>query len=197
MSKLLSATFSLTLIFAVAACGGNQSGNSAFDEAETVENPSTNDKRDVSIAGQEENRGHSAAKRGQDAPDEDNSIENTKIRLIFDHGEVIVNMYDNPTSRDLLSRLPLTLTFEDFSGFEKMSILEEGLSTEGAPEGVTPKAGDFAYYAPWKDITIFYDDWRYSPGLIRLGKVESDVEELSSKLASMKDDFTVTIEKVE
>jgi hypothetical protein len=106
-------------------------------------------------------------------------------------------MYDNPTSRDLLRRLPLTLTFEDFSGFEKMSILEEGLTTEGAPEGSTPTAGDFAYYAPWKDITIFYGDWHYSPGLIQLGKIDFGIEEFSDKLASMSDEFTVTIEKMD
>lgn len=107
-----------------------------------------------------------------------------------------MNMYDNPTSRDFIKRLPLTLTFKDFGGFEKMSVLEEGLTTEGAPEGVTPSAGDFAYYAPWKDITIFYGDWGYSPGLIPLGKIHSGIGELSDKLASMKEDFTVTIERL-
>lgn len=185
----------LSLLLTV-ACDGNQRENSASDEAETAGNPSTNEPGH-SDAEREEKGEYSAANGSEAAADEEKSIQNAKIKLTFDHEEVIVNMYDNPTSRDLLRKLLLTLTFEDFNGFEKMSILTEGLSTEGAPEGVTPKAGDFAYYAPWKDITIFYDDWHYSPGLILLGKVESDIEELSRKLAGMKDDFTVTIEKVE
>ncbi|WP_255320490.1 cyclophilin-like fold protein, partial [Brevibacillus agri] len=29
---------------------------------------------------------------------------------------------DNPTSRDFLSQLPMTLTFKEYGGFEKLSV---------------------------------------------------------------------------
>ena len=59
-----------------------------------------------------------------------------KVKLTFNNEEVIVNMYDNPTSRDFVGRLPLTLTFEDYAGTEKISYLEKKLSTENAPSGM-------------------------------------------------------------
>lgn len=130
-------------------------------------------------------------------PTSDSSdAKDVKIKLTFMDQEVVVKLADHPTSQDLLSRLPLSLTFEEYGGFEKLSILDDGLSTEDAPEGYTPKAGDFAYYAPWKDIAIFYADWKYSPGLVKLGEVESGIDELTEKLKSMHDDFTIVIEKM-
>lgn len=121
---------------------------------------------------------------------------NMKIKLILDHEEFIVTMYDNPTSQDFLARLPLTLTFEEYGGFEKLSILEQGLTTKDAPAGTIPESGDIGYYAPWKDINMYYTDWSYSSGLVKLGKIESNLEGFTHKLQTMQDDFIVTIKKV-
>ena len=46
-------------------------------------------------------------------------------------------------------------------------------------------------------MIFYYKDFQYSNGLIKLGKIESGTEEFAEKLASMSDDFTVTIEKIE
>ncbi|WP_440946022.1 cyclophilin-like fold protein [Methanosarcina sp. T3] len=116
-----------------------------------------------------------------------------RIKLLFDNGEVIVKMYDNPTSRDFLTLLPLTVTFEDYAGTEKISLLERRLSTEDAPAGSDPSVGDFTYYSPWGNLAIFYRDFGYSNGLIILGNIESGAE----KLANIGSDFTVKIEKIE
>jgi len=61
----------------------------------------------------------------------------------------------------------LTLTFEEFGGFEKLSILDKELSADGASPGDDPEVGDFGYYAPWKDVNMYYKDWNYSSGLYR------------------------------
>ncbi|MEV5027471.1 hypothetical protein MRBLPE1_003066 [Paenibacillus sp. LPE1-1-1.1] len=147
------------------------------------------------FAAETEDRDAPDSKNGQDSASD--HVGPTRIKLSFGNEEFIVNMYDNPTSRDFLGRLPLTLTFEDFGGLEKIRILDEGLATEGAPVGTTPTTGDFVYYAPWKDIAFFYADGQYSSDLIPLGKVESGVEELAEKLASMSDDFTMKIERID
>ncbi|SHF52267.1 hypothetical protein SAMN02745133_02878 [Desulforamulus putei DSM 12395] len=76
-------------------------------------------------------------------------MEDVRIKLTFDNEEVIVKMYDNPTSRDFLTLLPLTLTLEDYAGTEKISSLAKRLSTEDAPPGSDPSVGDFTYYSPW------------------------------------------------
>ncbi|OAS13302.1 hypothetical protein A8708_10655 [Paenibacillus oryzisoli] len=105
-------------------------------------------------------------------------------------------MNDNPTSRDFLSRLPLTLIYKEYGGFEKLNILDKGLTMEDAPTGSDPEVGDIGYFAPWKDVNIYYSDWNYSKGLIKLGRIESGLEEFTKKLKDMHDDFTVTIQKM-
>jgi hypothetical protein len=35
------------------------------------------------------------------------------------------------------------------------------------------------YYAPWGNLAIFYRDFGYSKGLIRLGRIDSGMEALN------------------
>lgn len=55
---------------------------------------------------------------------------------------------------------------------EKIFYLSRKLTTQGTPEGYEPRAGDIAYYAPWGNIAIFHEDFRYSPGLVKLGTID-------------------------
>ena len=99
-------------------------------------------------------------------------------------------MLDSETTRDFISLLPLTLTLSDYAQTEKVSDLPRGLSATGAPEGHDPDVGDIAYYAPWGNLAIYYRDFGYSSGLVKLASIDSGIEEL----AVMSGDFTVTIE---
>ena len=36
-----------------------------------------------------------------------------------------------------------------------------------------------SYYAPWGNLAFFRKDFRYSSGLVRLGKIESGLEAMS------------------
>jgi len=116
-----------------------------------------------------------------------------RARLAFSGTEAIVALRDNPTSRALWASLPMTLTFSDYAGTEKIASLPRKLSTDGAPAGSDPSVGDFTYYAPWGNLAIFYKDFRYSSGLVLLGRVESGME----KLAALEGDATVTIQRIE
>ncbi|MGG3622478.1 cyclophilin-like fold protein [Bacillus gobiensis] len=103
-------------------------------------------------------------------------------------------MYDNPTSRDFLAQLPLTVTLEDYVGKEKTSILQKRLSTENVQSGNQPKKGDFAYYSPWENLSIFYKGFGDATNdLIILGEIESGKENFDN----IQGDFTVHIEKVD
>src|SRR6266571_3046268 len=62
---------------------------------------------------------------------------------------------------------------------EKISYLPRKLSTKDAPPGSNPSVGDVSYYAPWGNLAIFRKDFRYSSGLIKLGKVDSGLEALN------------------
>jgi hypothetical protein len=88
-------------------------------------------------------------------------------------------MENNPTTKDFLSLLPLSLTLEDYNRTEKISDLPKRLSLDNAPAGYKPAAGDITIYAPWGNLAIFYKSFSYSNGLILLGKIESNVEALS------------------
>jgi hypothetical protein len=115
-----------------------------------------------------------------------------KIRLTIDGKAITATLIDNPTSRDFLSLLPMTLTLEDYAATEKISYLPRKLSTAGAPAGIDPSVGDLTYYAPWGNLAIFYKDFGYSSGLIQLGRIDSGIEALN-----VPGPLKVTIERVD
>ena len=53
--------------------------------------------------------------------------------------------------------------------------LPRRLSTEGAPSGAEPAAGDIAYYAPWGNLAFFYRISTYAHGLVELGHMHGEV----------------------
>lgn len=146
-----------------------------------------------SIENNTENNNVSTEPNTQQIQGDEETLENAKIKLTVNgNEEVFVSLDDNQASRDFLEMLPLTLTFEDFNSTEKIATLPNELSTEGQPSGYTPEIGDFAYYAPWGNISVFYKDFRYSNSLYKLGTIESGTEIFEN----MNNDFEVTIERV-
>lgn len=113
-----------------------------------------------------------------------------RVRMLFGDHEAVVSLVDNPSSRDFLSLLPLTMTFEDFNHIEKISVLPRKLQTAGAPSSCDPDVGTFAYYVPWGNLSIFYRDFRHSSGLVPLGHVEWGME----ALAAQHGDFEARLE---
>lgn len=103
-----------------------------------------------------------------------------KIRLMVDGKAIHATLLDNPTTRDFLSLLPMTITLEDYASTEKIAYMPRKLSIASAPAGVDPAVGDITYYAPWGNLAIFYRDFGYSKGLVKLGSLDSGVEMLST-----------------
>jgi hypothetical protein len=105
---------------------------------------------------------------------------NVKIRIEMNGNEITATLMVNATSRDFVSLLPLKLKLEDYGETEKIGYLPRKLSTEGTPSGSDPSVGDVSYYAPWGNLAIFRKDFRYSTGLINLGKIDSGLESLNA-----------------
>jgi hypothetical protein len=101
-----------------------------------------------------------------------------KIRITIGSKSVNATLADNETSRDFASLLPLTLKLKDYAETEKIGYPPKKLSTKGAPPGHDPAAGDITYYAPWGNLALFYRDGHDSPGLIKLGSIDSGAEVL-------------------
>lgn len=119
--------------------------------------------------------GSAATGAGNTTGSEKPAAGGTRIQLTFGAETVYGTLDDNSVSRDLISRLPLTLTFSDFGGTEKIAYLPEGSAawdTSDAPDSCTPSAGDITMYAPWGDLAVFYRPFRESDGLVPLGKLD-------------------------
>lgn len=125
----------------------------------------------------------------------DIEVENTerKLKMTVNGQEVAITLYDTPAANALYDMLPLDLNFEDFNGIEKISYLSQELPTEGEPDGCDPDVGDLCLYAPWGNLSIFYQDFRYSDSLIMLGHIDSGMDVISD----IDEAFSVILEKAE
>ena len=115
-----------------------------------------------------------AKTRGKIAP----QVKTVKIRFKLEHSTLTATLDDNAASREFAALLPLSLTLTDYAQTEKISEIPKKLSTQGAPSRIMPLRGDITYYAPWGNLALFYKDGHDSPGLVRLGKIESGLEAL-------------------
>ena len=115
-----------------------------------------------------------------------------KVKMSFNNNEVIINMYDNPASKQVIALLPAEFQFSDFAGEEKVTNFPKPLSLDSAPRGMVATAGKMFIYAPWGNMGIFYKDHGHTmdKSLIPLGEVESGLEYLKSQ----KTDFKAKLE---
>ena len=111
--------------------------------------------------------------------DDASASEGTPIRITFGDTELTGRLADNATARELAEQLPLTLTFRDHNNVEKTAPLRRELSTDDAPAGHDPGAGDIGYWAPDGDLVFYYDDGApFFDGIVRLGEFEGDADAL-------------------
>lgn len=89
--------------------------------------------------------------------------------------------------------LPLTLSFEDFNNTEKIAYMDQELPTEGEPDAFDPDVGDLCLYAPWGNLSIFYEDFGNASGLISLGQIDSGIDIIRNR----NDTFSATLETIE
>lgn len=103
------------------------------------------------------------------------------IRLTINEQALSAMLEDSAAARDFAALLPLTLDLEDYAATEKIAQLPKKLSTSGATAGMTPALGDITYYAPWGNLAIFYKDFGHSVGLVKLGRIEGDIQVLRGR----------------
>ena len=117
--------------------------------------------------------------------------ETMNIRMTMASQIITASLEESDSARDFFAMLPLTLPLEDYAETEKIAYLPRKLTTQTAPEGIDPQVGDIAYYAPWGNLAIYYRDFGYSSGLIRLGRITSGLDALTAQPSG-----TLTIEAV-
>lgn len=173
MKKLLSLMASILILISFVAC---QSENNTDEIEEPVsESPIVSD---------------------TSQNDETEAVESNqrKVHMTIDGQEYEITLFDNPVADELYDLLPLEVTFEDYNSVEKIAYLpeEQELFSDENYEGYDPEPGDFCLYAPWGNLSLFYEDFGYSDGLIPIGKVESAIEEIGK----IDHDFSVKLSRV-
>ncbi|MFC3692249.1 MULTISPECIES: cyclophilin-like fold protein [Methylopilaceae] len=108
-------------------------------------------------------------------------------------GETVeATLEDGEAARAFGALVWMTLKLTDYNATEKISDLPRKLPTAGAREGFTPVAGDIAYYAPWGNLAVFYKEFPYSKGLVRLGRLKQIPDAFRGS-----DPVAVTIEAIQ
>jgi hypothetical protein len=105
----------------------------------------------------------------------------TRVRFTAGDAEIVVRTADNPTGRDFVSMLPLTLDFRDFNAMEKIGDVPRPLATQ-VSTGRAPANGDLIYFVPWGNLGFFYNaarrDVSFDDRVIPIGTVVSGFERL-------------------
>jgi hypothetical protein len=126
-------------------------------------------------------------------PTNQRATSETPIRVIIEDTVMTGRLWNNATARDLIAQLPLTLTFRDFNGVEKIAQLPRKLSMDGVPAGDDPFPRDIGYYNPSGNLVFYYDDVGYFTGIVRIGQFDGDMDAITSQTGN----FTARIELTE
>lgn len=121
-----------------------------------------------------------------------NENESLKINITVDGKTVSATLIDNSASRDLVSRLPLEITLEDFNNTtEKIFYPKPSLNLHEKKNGIAPVPGDITIYEPWQNVAIFCKNFSYSDDLIKIGHIDGD----GIEILKIKGNVKVTISK--
>lgn len=82
--------------------------------------------------------------------------------------QVIFELRDSEFSKSLYEQLPLSLEVENFRHDEKIFYPPTALDTSDATMAQGP-IGTLAYYEPWGDVVMYYDECGGGSGLYLLG----------------------------
>ena len=119
-----------------------------------------------------------SAPAAQPAPQNTAAADDHKAVLVIDGSRLPVTLRNEPSANDLYSRLPVTLSFKDFSGMEKIAYFDKRLDETGQKV--------------WGNLSIFYVDFKDDRNLIPIGRLESGLD-----IVKAHDSFTATLEKAE
>lgn len=166
--------------------------SSQITQSDNSQTTSTSDERidSESVMSKTEETDSAPDKQSESSEPEFNE---RKISLKINDRELSATLYDNPLADQLYDMLPLTVTFEDFNQTEKIGYFPDGggLTTDNVENGFEPSAGDLCYYAPWKNLSVFYKGFRYSEDLYSIGHIDNGIDMISE----LENGFVIVFDK--
>ncbi|RHP30980.1 cyclophilin-like fold protein [Lachnotalea sp. AF33-28] len=189
MKKLLSLMAAMLLVVSLAACQ-SESDTDGESVSPPASSQTSNEETPESVP-----EPSVEPEIPQDTESEPAEPDQRQVLMTIDGQSYEITLYENPVADALYDMLPLEVTFEDYNSVEKIAYLPEGQQLPSADEleGYDPSPGDLCLYAPWGNLSLFYQDFNYSNGLISLGRLEAGIEDI----AAQAENFTVTLEKSE
>lgn len=170
MKRIMIVIWSLLLAFSLTACGMNgdtPQSAASFSPSIPVETESS---RPADSSG-------TAALFDTERSEQPNADNRIRI-MTAESNEIVFQLNDSPAASDFYRQLPLLISVEDYAGSEKIFYPPEKLDTGSTPTAQGP-AGTLAYYAPWGNVAIFYDECKGASGLYELGQAVSGTEFIS------------------
>ena len=152
MKKMLSLLCAL-LLFSLSACGQGEVARGTSNEDSILE--------------------EGEASASLDGAEEDETM--LQIQVTANGNDIVFALNDSQAAQDLYAQLPLRVEVEDYSTNEKIFYPPQELDVSDAPQA-GGAVGTLAYYAPWGDIVMFYDDASPASGLYILGQAVSGSE---------------------
>jgi hypothetical protein len=192
--KLVVASLVGSLLFA--SCGSDQNSRSGTSAPPAASAPNTARPRFEPTAGTAPTASAQASTTPQSstiptvaapAPNSEttgtarlpDTVVGTSVRFAGPNTTIDVTIVeDNATARSFLSRLPLTLEFEDFNGREKISYPPGRLDV--VQSGHDPENGDFIYYVPWGNVGFYYNaaGIQFDNDVVLIGRYHATPEQL-------------------
>lgn len=108
-----------------------------------------------------------------------------RIKVADEQGhEIIFELNSGTAAESLYAQLPLTIEVQDYSDNEKI-FYPDALDTSNAPLAENA-VGTLAYYAPWKDVVMFYGEFNKNSSLFELGHAVQGAEMIKELSGSIK-----------
>lgn len=116
----------------------------------------------------------------------------TSVVIEIGGREIAGELDDSTTSLSLLAQLPLTLSFSDYGGQEKVARVPAPLDLTSAPAGSDASPLTIGYYVPDQRLILYYDHVGYFDGIVPIGTYE-DIAAVTSQTS----DFTATLRQAD
>lgn len=97
------------------------------------------------------------------------SEEGIQITIEVDGRSVRGVLDDNAPARALAAQFPLTLTFRDHGGQEKIASLPTPLPLDGMPAGSDADPLTIGYYSPEQALVLYYEHVGHFNGIVPIG----------------------------
>lgn len=162
--KTLALALICVLALPLAGCSTPSNGPASTTEPPSSPYPSPAPETSTAAEG--------LASQAAPVPSSAGAADNASVTIDIDGETVTGTLSGNATARSLIAQLPLTLSFRDYGGQEKIAELPEALSLDGVPAGDSAEPLTIGYYAPDQALVLYYEHVGYSRGIVRIGSFD-------------------------